>query len=85
MQRAKTLTPEESQTFFNGITVPALQVLKKMLPEIGPAIDSAIAKKQGGGAPGAAAPGAAAPQGGAPMPPPQGAPVKPPSSGLRAI
>lgn len=62
--RAKSLTPQESQTFFDGITVPALEVLKKILPEISPAIDQAIAKKGGqGGAPGApgTAPGAPAP------------------------
>lgn len=74
--RAKTLSPQESQIFFDGITVPALQVLKKILPEIAPAIDGAIAKKQGGGAPGAPAQGAA---------PPQAVPQAPPPSGLRQI
>lgn len=68
MTRAKTLTPQESQAFFNGTDVPALLVLKKMLPEIAPAIDDSIQKKQGGGAP--AQPGAA-PAPGPQMPPPQ--------------
>lgn len=72
--RAKMLTPQESQAFFDGITVPALMVLKKILPEISPAIDQAIAKKGGqGGAPGAA-PGGMPPPAPGGMPPPAGMP-----------
>lgn len=75
--RARALTPQDNQTFEAGITVPALLVLKKLIPEIGPAIDQLIAKKGGaGGAPAAgsppapAAPGAAQPAQIAGAPPP---------------
>jgi hypothetical protein len=82
MERAKTLSPQESQAFFAGTTVPALLVLKKMLPEIAPAIDDSIQRKQGGGQPGA--PAGAGPQMPPPpqVAPPQAAPPRPPS-GLR--
>lgn len=74
--RASALTPQDSKTFFDGITVPALIVLKKLIPEIGPAIDGAIQRKQTG-------------QGHAPLPTqgqqqaPQ--PPQPPAPGLRAL
>lgn len=75
-QRAKTLTPQEQQAFEQGITAPALQVLKKIIPEIGPAIDQLIQKKQGGGGmpggdAGAPMPEAMPPADGAPPPPQQ--------------
>lgn len=47
-QRAKSLTPQDHAAFEQGITVPALEVLKKIIPEIAPAIDQMIAKKSGG-------------------------------------
>lgn len=83
--RAKHLTPQDSQTFAAGISVPALIVLKKVLPELSPAIDQLIAKK--GGAPGAPAAGAP-PAVTAPMPaamPAPAAPMQQPGSGLRRV
>lgn len=93
VQRAKMLTPQEQQDFFNGTTVPALLVLKKILVEISPAVDQAIAKKQGGQGGGAPAmpappPGAGPPQGAPPQPqppPPQPPLQLPQRSGLRSV
>lgn len=78
MQRVDKLTPQDLQAVNTGIAPPAVQVLKKVIPEIGFLLD--MIGKPGGGQPGAMPmpPGGmpAAPAGGAPPPmaPPAGLP-----------
>lgn len=55
LQRALALTPEDATTFFEGITAPAIQVLKKLIPELGFIFDQAIAKSRNGSQQGSAA------------------------------
>jgi len=81
VKRAGSLAPQESQAFFAGVSLQALMVLKKLLPELGFIWDRAIAaKQQQGGAPQGAPQGAPpAAQQPAPQAPPQ------PQAGLRRL
>jgi hypothetical protein len=93
LKQMGSLTAQDAATLAQGISPPAMQVLKKMLPQISFVFD-ALAAKQGGG--GNAAPAgngagasdpaaagaadAAAASGGSPQTPPRAAP--PGGSGL---
>jgi hypothetical protein len=63
IQRGHQLQPQESQAFAAGIDVPALNVLKKLVPELGFLWDKIIQLK---GQAGAAPPGGTPPVPGAP-------------------
>jgi|GEM_PF-3838340 len=70
IQRGHQLTPQESQAFAAGVSVAALAVLKKLVPELGFLWDKIIQTKQsGGGAPGGAPPTPGQPPAPGAMPP----------------
>lgn len=71
--RVKQLTKEDLQAFVAGITPPAIEVLKKVIPELSQLLDRI---EQGAQQRGAPTPAPAATGGGAPMPP--AAPTQPP-------
>lgn len=74
--RVKQLTKEDLQAFVAGITPPAIEVLKKVIPELSQLLDRI---EQGAQQRGAPIPAPAATGGGAPMPPaaPTQAPPQP--------
>jgi|GEM_PF-6693627 len=56
MQRVDKLSPQDAEAINTGVSPPAAQALKKILPELGFLID--MIGQPGGGAPGGAPPGA---------------------------
>lgn len=48
MQRMQSLTSQDAQALVAGVSPPALEILKKLVPELQP-IWSAVGAKQGGG------------------------------------
>jgi len=69
IKRMQSMSAQDAQALVQGISPPALQVLKKLLPDIAFVWDGIAAKQ--GGAPGARPPGAGPGQPGTSMVPPQ--------------